>query len=292
MPSPPRMYYSQRNQPGQAGRPSLDLPTAWQFFTVDYFRLKKQGYFAQAFGQHCVDDGFLPGTAGEDVAAYVHRKTWIPSVWPISSCSEVPKEAVFFTIVEFLFDHISKPTDSTYHDWDDCGYHHHAFDQDEGRAEWLAAMNDILFHYGAGYKLSNTGIVELLGPDGLHDILDAPIPAILPPERVDDRISHAIAVYRRGTSSWEDRRNAVRDLVDVLEFLRPSAKKALAKPDEQALFRIANQFWVRHNDHKQKTEYDQPTWLAWKFYLYLSSIHLVLRLKEKADRERASRARQ
>ena len=49
--------------------------------------------------------------------------------------------------------------------------------------------------------------------------------------------------------------------------------------DEGALFKIANQFWVRHNDPDQRRDYDHDAWWDWLFHLYLSSIRLVQRLR-------------
>ena len=34
---------------------------------------------------------------------------------------------------------------------------------------------------------------------------------------------------------------------------------------------------VRHHNVRQKTDYDAALWLSWMFYLFLSTIHLVLR---------------
>jgi hypothetical protein len=57
------------------------------------------------------------------------------------------------------------------------------------------------------------------------------------------RVGAAIQKFRRHRSSIEDRRDAVRDLADVLEFLRPKLKETLLSKDEQDLFNIAKQFW-------------------------------------------------
>ena len=78
----------------------------------------------------------------------------------------------------------------------------------------------------------------------------------------------------------DDRRNAVRELADVLEYLRPQVKDHM-KDDENDLFNIANNFGIRHHNQKQKTRYDQALWLSWIFYVYLAAIHLVVRKIEQ-----------
>ena len=54
-------------------------------------------------------------------------------------------------------------------------------------------------------------------------------------------------------------------------------KTALFRDDEDALFRIANKFAIRHQDTKQRTDYD-PMFLDWIFWCYLFTIELSDRL--------------
>jgi hypothetical protein len=48
-------------------------------------------------------------------------------------------------------------------------------------------------------------------------------------------------------------------------------------------FNIANNFCIRHLNENQKDNYDKSIWYSWKFYLYLSTIHTVLRLIAKQE---------
>jgi hypothetical protein len=115
---------------------------------------------------------------------------------------------------------------------------------------------------------------------GLEDLLKTDLSSP-EPVRIDARVQAAIAKFRRHRSSFEDRRDALRDLADVLEFLRPRLKSVLASQDETDLFNIANNFGIRHHNDKQKTDYDESIWLSWIFYYYLATIHAALRLLEK-----------
>ena len=88
------------------------------------------------------------------------------------------------------------------------------------------------------------------------------------------KVANAVRTFHLGRSTREQRKQAVRDLVDILEFHRPAVKSLLSK-DEHDLFNIANNFAIRHHRLDQKDDYDDA-WLTWLFYVYLSTVHLVL----------------
>ena len=81
----------------------------------------------------------------------------------------------------------------------------------------------------------------------------------------------------------------MRDLADVLEFLRPQAKLVLASKDESDLFELANSFGIRHHNQRQKTGYDSAIWHSWMFYYYLATIHAVTRLIERSGHGESTR---
>lgn len=91
------------------------------------------------------------------------------------------------------------------------------------------------------------------------------------------KVETAVRMFRRGLSSREEQKQAVRVLVDLLEFYRPQVKEHLLSQDESELFKIANNYGIRHHRAEQKDDYDD-IWLRWLFYFYLSTVHLVLAL--------------
>lgn len=121
-------------------------------------------------------------------------------------------------------------------------------------------------------------------PGELSPLLDADVPASAPKE-VSSKVERAIEQFRKPGSTLEDRREAVRNLADVLEYLRPEAKKALLNKDESDLFALANSFGIRHYKQDQKTGYEPAIWLSWMFYYYLATIHALLRLIERPKPE-------
>lgn len=80
----------------------------------------------------------------------------------------------------------------------------------------------------------------------------------------------------------EDRKDSLRELADVLEYLRPEIKKVLDAKDENDLFNIANNFGIRHHNSQQKVDYDKSIWYSWMFHYYLATIHAALRLIAKS----------
>jgi hypothetical protein len=102
-------------------------------------------------------------------------------------------------------------------------------------------------------------------------------------ELVSAKVADARHLFRSRHSDVGDRRRAVRELVDVLEAIRADVRTELMSGDERDLFNIANNFAIRHNNTSQKRDYDE-LWLGYLFQLFLSNIHLVLRLREREER--------
>lgn len=100
-------------------------------------------------------------------------------------------------------------------------------------------------------------------------------------ENITKKIDLVVLKFRRHKSTLDDRRDALRELADVLEYLRPDIKKVLASKDESDLFNIANNFGIRHHNVDQKVDYDKAIWYSWIFYYYLATIHAALRLIAK-----------
>ena len=246
-----------------------------------YEQLYEDGYFQEAFGYKCVDSGFVPGTVRDpDLAIFLAiRKR---DLWPIQKFSSGYSEDDLFDMIEFLFQHVSKPTEGWYHNWSDCGYHWNKFAIDLGQVEFCEKMNVVLGHYESPFELSPNGEVLRTPDQGFETILAAELPS--KDANVHERVAAAVLKFRRHGSTPDDRRDAVRDLADVLEYLRPHAKDHLSSKDEGELFNIANNFGIRHHNPKQKTKYDAGAWLNWMFYIYLATIHVLVRKMDEAGR--------
>ncbi|MCX6023938.1 MAG: hypothetical protein NTZ05_19850 [Chloroflexi bacterium] len=253
----------------------MDLLTLKHLVRAVYKKFEAQGYFYQAFGYYCVDEGDVPGSAGSDINDYMLIRIWKANLWPIVDKIESYSENDLFSVIEFLFDQISLPINGTYHSYNNCGTHYSEFDPLPARKEYCEEINAILGDYKDGYELSVNGEILELGDRGLQTLLKADLP-MLDPDNVELRVQQAVLKFRRRGASPDERREVVRALADVLEFLRPRLQTAITKKDESDLFSIINNYGIRHHDGKQKTDYD-PAYLSWMFYNILSTIHLALR---------------
>jgi hypothetical protein len=276
-----REYYSIRTGKHPYGK---RLPPTFlrRLFISVYRDFESGGYFQEAFGYDCVDAGYVPGKAGGDIESYMLMKLRKEDLWPIDRQYEHYDENDLFDVIELLYDHVSKPTEGKYHSWSNCGWHYYEFDKQAGQEEFRAKMNELLRDYGEGYELSQHGEVFPLPEQGMSPLLEAQLPHY-DPQNVEARVELASQNFRNRRASIADKRNAVRDLFDVLEYLRPKVKEVLTDKDEDDLFNIANNFGIRHHRRGQKTQYDQLIWLNWMFYFCLATIHAVLGLIKKKE---------
>jgi hypothetical protein len=245
-------YYSQREglNPHADG---FSLQSLIDVFVRVYQLLRIDGYFDEALGFSCVDLGDVPDRV-RDVELEKLLSITKTNLWPIEEFVDKYAEDDLFDVMEFLYRHVSKPIDGQYHEYNDCGMHWDTFNQEEGRTHYRGKMNDVLGHYEKPFELSSTGEVLHRPEAGFEPIFDADVPS--KDENVVSRIEAAVLRYRRHGSTIDDRRQAVRDLADVLEYLRPKVREFLTKKDEQDLFNLANNFGVRHHTDTQKTDYD------------------------------------
>jgi hypothetical protein len=140
----------------------------------------------------------------------------------------------------------------------------------------------VLALYERKFELTSNGEILISAEEGFEPIFKADTPTR--DQQVKSRIDSAVVRYRRYGATFDDRRQAVRDLADVLEYLRPQVKEHLTKKDESELFNIANNFGIRHHNANQKTDYDAALWQSWMFYVFLSTIHLILRKIDQVPR--------
>jgi hypothetical protein len=276
-----RQFYSLRKgtNPNLKGLPLREI---LGLFVRLYNQLHDDGYFHEAFGFVCVDAGDVPGKVRDPELEMLLtiRKT---GLWPIHEKAPFYSEDDFFDVLEFLHLYVSKPIDGSMHSYNQCGMHWETFNKVLGQAEFRSRVNAVLGHYEQRYELSTNGEVLHKPEAGFEPIFDADLPS--KDQNVVTRVSAAALRYRRHGSTLDDRRQAVRDLADVLEYLRPQVKTLLTSADEKDLFNIANNFGIRHHNDKQRTAYDAGIWLSWMFYFYLSTIHVVLRKIEHEGRK-------
>ncbi|MDO5653429.1 MAG: hypothetical protein Q4G39_04925 [Brachymonas sp.] len=273
-----RHYYSIRTGKHPHGT-SMPLTVLASLLYTVYEQLSEAGYFQEYFGYSCVDAGNVSGKLGGDIEAALLFHLRRKSLWPFPEKFKDLSEDKLFDLVEFLHDHISKPIDGYHHAFAQCGWHYHTFDAKTGQADYRERVNLLLESYKDGFEISEQGEVRELPQPGTAPLLAANLPSS--DVNVSSRVESAIVKFRRYQSTASDRRDAIRDLADVLEYLRPQLKDVLAKQDEADLFNIANNFAIRHHNTQQKSDYDTSIWLSWMFYFYLATIHAAMRMLQK-----------
>ena len=276
---PIRRYWSQRHG-ADGGR--VSLPVACRLFRSLLASLSERGYFQEQIGFSCIDAGDVLGEAGPNPEGYALRKTRLEGVWPVTDAALDWDELHLMTAIEFAHDHISRPVAGDFHSYGGCGWHYETFDPAKGQEEFRHEVNSIIGDLGEGFELGVDGEIVRTAPSGLAALVEAPLPrqsGAITRETLDD----AIRKFRTRSSSTSDRRDAVRDLAGVLELLRPKLKTVLMSPDERDLFNIANNFAIRHENGRQRRNYDPAIWLSWMFYFYLATIHAALRLIERQE---------
>jgi hypothetical protein len=271
-----RSYYSIRTGKNPYSS-KIELPILLRLFRDLFLAFWNKKYLQEAFGYYCVDAGDVQGTLGSDIEAQMFLIFRKSNLWPIESKCLNYSEDDLFDIIEFIYDSISKPIDGWYHDYSSCGWHYTKFDRNTGQEEFRSQVNALLRDYMDGFELSENGEILASIENGLEDLVKEKL-VEYDPKNIDSRIESAKLKFRRYRSSQEEKRDAIRDLADVMEFLRPQIKKVLSSKDENDLFSIANSFGIRHHNDKQKTDYDRSIWYNWMFYYYLSTIHTIVKL--------------
>lgn len=277
-----RGYYSTRT--GRNSRGSrLDLPSLKRLFRSVYTDLSARGYFQEAFGYECVDAGEVSGTLGLDIGGRMLVALRKENLWPILERLEDYGEDDLFDMIEFLFDHVSKPVDGYFHSFAGCGMHYSTFNRRDGQEEFRNTLNPPLAIYDDGYTISEHGEILHLPDKGMSLLMEAGLPKH-DPNNVEARVEAAVARFRRHHSSLEDRKHALRDLADVLEYLRPKLKQVISSKDESDLFNIINNFGIRHHTPKQKTNFATSIWYSWMFYYFLATIQACVRLIDENEK--------
>jgi hypothetical protein len=292
---PPKQYFSQRHGRGpKAGPLGFDSVRKLVVNVLDDFRERE--YFQEAFGYTCVDAGLVNGTVGSDPNAFFLRKIMRENLWPyweeVCTFSDgfnnvyEPRWTLWDAdtlcdVIEVLHDMVSKPVDGRYHDYANCGWHYDKFDRLAGQADFRREMTDVLRMGDPAYEFDDLGHIVEAAPAEFRQLLEAPVPEGTEHDLITRKIDSAVSRFRTRGASIEDRHAAVRDLADVLEALRQDMKVLMLPKDESDLFQIANGFAIRHNNRKQRGDYDRVTWLRWAFYVYLATTHAVLRVRDR-----------
>lgn len=270
--SSPRPYWPQRHVQGLHSAIRSD---ARREFTRIIDGLYDNGYLAEAFGKECVDDDrySLP----EDPADIIERRCGIAGLWPLRP--DTWDDNTFYGLLGVLHDLVSRPRQRWHHAFGGCGWHYAEFHAGPGRVLYRWKINFILRTAGIDYELATEGedlgrlvtVTDDARAQLVHQVLNTTRLG------VQERIEHAIALFRSRSTSSESKRSAIVALAGILEERRQLIRDELGKPDEGALFEIANRYALRHRRADQRGDYD-PVFLDWIFWWFLATVELTNRL--------------
>ena len=271
-----RRYYSSRKDPR-----SLTLGELYSKLCSLYLMFRDRDYFKEKAG---ITREKLPDLIKHEAAVALTFQPFPITGWVQPTITEDH----VFDAIEFLYDRTSKPGEqvgmTTDTGWNYMDYYD--YDSEAGQEEFREKANSILSDYRAGFELTKDGSVLALGSRGLQYIVDA---EIIPYDElnVDNKVRNAIAKWRNRHLSMSEKREAVRELADVFEWLKKTGRlqTVLDKKDESAIFDIANNFAIRHHDPRQKRNYDPAIWYSWMFHFYLASYHAIIRMLSKTKKK-------
>jgi hypothetical protein len=273
-----RRYYSSRTKPG-----NLTLEELYWKLQNLYLMFRDRDFFR---GKAGITRTYLPHAIKHEAGVALTFQPFPITKW---SQEDITEDHIFDAL-EFLYDHVSKPGElvGLPRDGDDGSYDYDGYDDEEGQEEFRNKANSLLADYKTGFELTREGTILALGTHGLQHMLDAEI-ITYDDENVDSKVRSAIAKWRNRHFSLSEKKEAIRELADVFEWLKKTKKlgTVLDGKDESAIFEIANKFAIRHHDPKQKTNYDRPIWYSWIFHFYLATYHAAIRLlinKEKGTK--------
>jgi hypothetical protein len=238
--------------------------------------LYARGYLDRAFPQVCVDDHDSPNV---DPSVVLEDLLGRPGLWPLKGSRTGWDDDTFYDLVEVFHDLVARPRSRSWHSYGGCGWHWSDFAREPAEALYRWKANRLLERGGLPYRLAESGEDRgrlVIRSDDAREELVTRVATIVDPS-TGDRARHAIAQFRARGATEHDLRSAVITVAGLLEERRQLLKDELLSKDEGALFRIANEFAIRHQGARQYSEYESA-FLEWIFWWYLATVELTDRL--------------
>lgn len=276
-----RKYYVHRK-----GRdPFLSFEQIRQIFKDEILTyIDWNNYLLEAQGSSGFGESEI-GIWGWDIPTFILKQLQMENIWPFDDHILEYYIPTFFTVIEFIYDYVSKPVKKK----DKIV----SYDKESAQEDYRERVNKLLTLYryrehhsldnpedydDTFYELSKEGEIRESVQDGFKGLVEK-MPETNDPENIDDRIRYAVSRFLRFDATLEEKKDAIRTLGDVLEYLKKSGVK-MPKKDDGALFNILNNFSIRHHQKEQKSEYSTEEWYEFMFYLFQASINVLIKLNK------------
>lgn len=270
-------YYSKRNKPLQK-----DIPfDFWRGLSAYVEEISPKGWLSEHFGYW---DSF--NNEWDLVKEKINNKMLQEighALFPLDPKRKLTNE-IIFDLIEFFFNHVSKPIDSP--DGDSV------FDVAAGKYEYTIGINRLFNNFNLAYELRK-GVVKDLHSKTIDRIVlsdsfeipDSETQAMLNlalekfysrnPEDKKIALEKLVDVYQR-ISSWEgkDKKKSIDKLLEKTSAGDVKIKEALGC-DLDSMWRIANEFMIRHTE-VGKIPITDNDFRDYLFYAYYNCIRLIL----------------
>jgi len=161
-----------------------------------------------------------------------------------------------------------------------------------GRAYYVEAINYYLQNYDKSIQLSIDGYV--CNVDSNAEELINTVIETNATDNIDSLIIRAKSKFTKINSTIEDKKDAIKDLGDVLERIRdviynellPNEKilfNTIINKSENLSFEFLNNYNIRHNNLRQKNLVDKEIFYKYMFYEILNLIIMKIELKQLQD---------
>lgn len=268
----PGPYYPERA--GTNRRPVM-LPAVIRRFISIIAEFHRHGYLDLVFPHTCVDDSLTVEVNPSDV---LEERLGIADLWPLTESQSGWDGDTFYGLIEVFHDLVSRPRTAWWHRYG-SDFHYYNFAREPGRQLYRWQINNMLAMSTIPWRLADTGEDGgrlVATSDASHTRLVEAL-VINSRSEASGRVRHAVALHRKRDATREDKRSAVIALAGVLEERRALLKEHLLTKDEGALFTIANEFAIRHNNVTQRDDYADE-FLDWMFWWYAATVELTERL--------------
>lgn len=256
-------FYAVRN--GHINLEDMKITTTHfnSFFVDVYHYFVEKHYFKLAFEGHHSE----PRLMSPSPEAYLFAEAKLKNIWPIDYNYKRPK-ADTFTLIEVLHKLIRRI--------DGFGM----YEEKAAQKEFRDMINKYLVCLNDGYLLTESGYIINLPEDGLGNLITQDLP-----ENTDDsttqKVETAIKLFFKYDSTEEEKLSAIKLLADILEPYRQELKQITTEKHDDLIFSVVNNYGIRHNNIKQRLDYDKPIWYEWMFHYYLATVQATLKLDLK-----------
>ena len=265
-------YYSKRNKPLMKDIPS----DFWRGFCAYIQEISNKNWLSERFG-YCDDYGYWH-VVQERVNSKMLQEIG-HALFPLEP-KRILKDEDIFDLIEFFFNHVSKPVDVD------------KFDVTKAKYEYTIGINRLFDNFNLAYELKKGVVKDLHSktidkivlsdslqiPDSeTQDMLNLAVEKFYSRNPEDKKIAleKLVDVYQR-ISSWEDKdkKKSIDKLLEKTSGGDDRIKEALGC-DLNSIWKIANEFMIRHTE-VGKIPITDNDFRDYLFYAYYNCIRLIL----------------